>query len=54
MIWVFVLYALFASVFTIGKTALEYTEPLFLVGSRMALAGVIMLVYEGIRQRSLF
>lgn len=46
--WTFLviaLYALFASVFTIGKWGLEYASPLFLVGSRMFLAGVLMLGY---------
>lgn len=46
MILVFMLYALFASVFTIAKTGLEYTQPFFLVGSRMAMAGVLMLGYQ--------
>jgi len=46
MILVFVLYALFASVFVIAKIGLEYTQPLFLVGSRMLLAGILMLVYQ--------
>ena len=46
MFFVILLYALFASVFTIGKTGLEYAQPLFFVGSRMFLAGVIMLSYQ--------
>ncbi|MEC7840189.1 MAG: DMT family transporter [Chlamydiota bacterium] len=46
MALVFVLFALFASVFTVGKTALEFTQPFFLVGSRMLLAGSILLTYE--------
>ncbi len=46
MYLVFVLYALFASVFIIAKTGLEYSQPLFLMGSRMVLAGIIMLGYE--------
>jgi drug/metabolite transporter (DMT)-like permease len=45
MYLVFLLYALFASVFTISKTALEYTQPFFFVGVRMAAAGVILLAY---------
>lgn len=45
MPFVILLYALFASVFTIAKMALEYTQPLFLVGSRMLVAGMIMLGY---------
>lgn len=54
MVWVFVLYGLFASVFTIGKIGLEYSSPFFLVGSRMALAGVIMLSYQWFAHRATF
>lgn len=43
---VILLYALFASVFTIAKTGLDYAQPFFLVGSRMLLAGIIMLTYQ--------
>lgn len=43
---VILLYALFASVFTIAKTALGYSEPFFLVGSRMLIAGLLMLAYQ--------
>ncbi|MBA3815199.1 MAG: DMT family transporter [Parachlamydiaceae bacterium] len=43
---VMLLYALFASVFTIAKTGLDYAQPLFLVGSRMLFAGIIMLAYQ--------
>jgi len=39
------LYALFASVFTVSKTGLQYTQPLFFVGTRMLLAGVLILGY---------
>lgn len=42
---VILLYALFASVFTIAKTALNFTEPFFLVGSRMVFAGFLLLLY---------
>lgn len=45
MYLVILLYALFASVFTISKTGLEYSQPLFLVGSRMLLAGLCILAY---------
>ncbi len=51
MIFVFLLYALFASVFTLSKTGLEYTQPFFLVGSRMLLAGVLLLGYVLLFQR---
>jgi drug/metabolite transporter (DMT)-like permease len=46
MFLVILLYALFASVFTIAKTGLEYSQPFFLVGSRMFVAGLIMLAYQ--------
>lgn len=45
MFFVLLLYALFASVFTISKTGLEYTQPFFFVGTRMLLAGVLLLSY---------
>ncbi|MCE5318533.1 MAG: DMT family transporter [Parachlamydia sp.] len=54
MYLVFVLYALFASVFTISKTGLEYVQPFFFVGSRMAVAGVILLSYQFCFHRSQF
>lgn len=46
MFLVILLYALFASVFTVSKTALEYSAPFFLVGSRMAVAGLLLLGYQ--------
>lgn len=46
MFYVILLYALFASVFTIAKTGLEYTQPLFLIGTRMMIAGIILLAYQ--------
>lgn len=54
MFLIILLYALFASVFTIGKTGLEYCQPLFFVGSRMLLAGMIMLAYQFFLKRSEF
>lgn len=42
---VILLYALFALVFTVSKTGLEFASPLFFVGSRMLLAGALLLVY---------
>lgn len=44
--YVILLYALFASVFTIAKTGLAHAQPLFLVGTRMLLAGVLLLGYQ--------
>lgn len=55
MFLVFALYALFASVFTLAKDALHYTEPLFLVGSRMVAAGTLLLSYHlFIQKKSLY
>jgi len=54
MFYVVLLYALFASVFTISKTGLDYTQPLFFVGTRMMLAGVILLAYQYIYHREQF
>lgn len=45
MALVVLLYGLFASVFTVGKYGLDVSAPFFLVGSRMAIAGVLMLGY---------
>ncbi len=47
------MYALFASVFTVAKEALNYSTPIFLVGGRMAMAGIIMLTYQAIRNPAL-
>lgn len=46
MFYVVLLYALFASVFTISKTGLMHAQPFFLVGTRMLLAGVILVGYQ--------
>lgn len=54
MFYVILLYALFASVFTIAKTGLEYSQPFFLVGSRMFLAGILMLGYQFFVHRQSF
>lgn len=51
MILVVLLYSLFASVFIVQKTALDYTQPLFLVGSRMFAAGVILIAYQCLFKR---
>jgi drug/metabolite transporter (DMT)-like permease len=45
MILIIILYMLCASMFTISKWALAYTQPIFLVGVRMAVAGVILWGY---------
>lgn len=46
MLLVLLLYALFASVFIIAKSGLMVSEPFFLVGIRMLLAGAILVAYQ--------
>jgi len=46
MLLIVVLYALFASSFSIGKILLGYTTPIFLTGSRMFAGGLILLAYQ--------
>jgi len=43
---IILLYALFASSFSMGKILLQYTTPIFLVGSRMFAGGLILLAYQ--------
>jgi len=48
--WIVILmYALFASVFTVGKVTLQYVDPFFFTGIRMLLAGAVLILYLGIR-----
>lgn len=54
MFFVFLLYALFASIFTVAKTGLQYSAPFFFVGSRMLLAGALLLAYQFIFHRKTF
>ncbi|CCB87681.1 MULTISPECIES: DMT family transporter [Parachlamydia] len=54
MYLVILLYALFASVFTISKTGLQYAQPFFFVGTRMLCAGILMLAYQFFRARDQF
>lgn len=46
MLLIILLYALFGASFPMGKMLLQYTTPLFLAGSRMFLAGIILLGYQ--------
>ena len=45
---VILLFALFASLFTFSKSALEFSEPFFLIGSRMTFAGILLLLHQGL------
>lgn len=49
MILVIILYALCASMFTVSKFALYYSQPIFFVGLRMVLAGILLGLYYIIR-----
>ena len=51
MFFVFLLYALFASIFTFGKMSLNYAQPFFIVGSRFAVAGAVLLAYQFFKDR---
>jgi drug/metabolite transporter (DMT)-like permease len=51
---VILLFALFASLFTLSKTALEFSEPFFLIGSRMTLAGILLLLHQFFFNRNAF
>jgi drug/metabolite transporter (DMT)-like permease len=50
MALVALLYALFASLFGLSKATLNYSEPFFLIGSRMSVAGIIMITLQLIKQ----
>jgi drug/metabolite transporter (DMT)-like permease len=45
MFLVVLLYAILASTFVIAKIALSYSQPFFIIGFRMTLAGILMLGY---------
>jgi drug/metabolite transporter (DMT)-like permease len=42
---VVLMYAIWSSVFSIGKVALQYSPPFFLTGFRMVLAGILLLLF---------
>ncbi len=46
MLQVIFLFAMFASIFGLTKATLQYSEPYFIIGSRMAFAGLILLSYQ--------
>lgn len=43
---VIILFALFASIFSLQKISLNYSEPFFLIGFRMAFSGLLLLIYS--------
>ena len=46
MILVILLFIITATAFTFGKAALDYADPLFLIGVRMTIAGLLLLGYQ--------
>jgi len=48
------MFAIWSSVFSLGKMALELAPPLFLTASRMFIAGVLIMAYLAFRNRSAF
>ena len=46
MFEIIAIFALFATVFPIGKMALLYTQPIFLTSIRMICAGVLLIAYH--------
>jgi len=54
MFSIIVLYALCASTFTICKALLEYVKPLFFVGVRMFVAGLLLLGYTYFKDKRAF
>jgi drug/metabolite transporter (DMT)-like permease len=51
---VILLFAMFASLFTLQKEALNYTEQFFLVGARMSFAGILLLSFVYLFDRKNF
>ncbi|HRN77857.1 MAG TPA: DMT family transporter [Candidatus Dependentiae bacterium] len=54
MFLIILLYALLASTFTLGKAALDYGRPFFLIAVRMFVGGGILLSYQYFADRSKF
>lgn len=52
MLQILVLYALFAGVYIVAKVTLDFASPIFIVGSRMFVAGVLLLGYQLLVHRS--
>ncbi len=54
MFLVILLFALFASLFGLSKDTLNYSEPFFLIGSRMLFAGLLLLIHQFFYNRKAF
>ncbi|HSW71260.1 MAG TPA: DMT family transporter, partial [Gammaproteobacteria bacterium] len=51
MFLIILLYALFASLFPLSKMGAGYAEPFFFIGTRMTVAGILLLCYHWYRHR---
>jgi drug/metabolite transporter (DMT)-like permease len=51
---VILMYAMWSSIFSLGKMTLQYCPPLFLTGARMLIAGLLLLGFLAIFKRSSF
>ena len=51
MFLIFVLYALFAVTFTLGKECLYFMPPISFIGFRMVIAGIILLGYSFFKEK---
>jgi drug/metabolite transporter (DMT)-like permease len=51
---VVLMYAIWSSIFSFAKIALQYSPPIFLTAIRMSIAGVILLAYLGFNKPSSF
>ena len=54
MLLVILLFAMFASLFGLSKDTLNYSEPFFLIGSRMTFAGLVLLLNQHLFNRQAF
>lgn len=54
MLLIISLFAVWSSVFTLGKMTVAHCPPLFLTSSRMMLAGILLLTYMFLFKRELF
>ncbi len=46
MFLIVLLYAVFAGTFSLGKVILAYTQPIFVIGTRMTIAGALILIFH--------
>ena len=51
---VILLFAMFASIFTLQKSALSFSAPFFLVGSRMLCAGLLLVIFMSLREQKIW